>query len=72
MGKWGSGQVEESSSLTRTKDENQRWPRSLTGGYDWFPAKVGDTVEWSVLSCHDLGFGPDRRIREVSSGLDAL
>ena len=45
--------------MTRTKDENQRSPRSLTGGYYWFPAKVGNTVEWSVLSCHDLGFGPD-------------
>jgi hypothetical protein len=45
--------------LTRTKDENQRSLRTLTGGYYWFPAKVGNTVEWSVLSCHDLGFGPD-------------
>jgi hypothetical protein len=55
----GSCQSEESSSLTRTKDENQRSPRSLTGGYYWFPAKLGNTVEWSVLSCHDLGFGPN-------------
>jgi hypothetical protein len=42
--------------LTRTKDENRRSPRPLTGGYYWFPAKVGNTVEWSVLTCHDLGF----------------
>jgi hypothetical protein len=55
----GSCQSEESSSLTRTKDEDERPPRSLTGGYYWLPAKVGNTVEWSVLSCHDLGFGPD-------------
>jgi hypothetical protein len=31
----------------------------MRGGYYWFPTPAGETVEWSVLACHDLGFGPD-------------
>ena len=34
-------------------------PRPMTGGYYWFPTQAGDTVEWSVLTCHDLGFGAE-------------
>ena len=31
----------------------------MTGGYYWFPAPANGAVEWTVLTCHDLGFGPD-------------
>ncbi len=33
--------------------------RPLVGGYYWFPAPEADGLTWSVLNCHDLGFGPD-------------
>ena len=45
--------------MTTTKSEDGRSPRPRAGGYYWFPAPAGDAVEWSVLTCHDLGFGPD-------------
>lgn len=40
---------------------NDEIPRrlSLTGGYYWFPTRAGDTIDWSVLTCYDLGFNPD-------------
>jgi hypothetical protein len=41
------------------KSENGRTHSPLTGGYYWFPTQPGDPVVWSVLTCHDLGFGPD-------------
>ncbi len=29
----------------------------LAGGYYWFPAPERGSIAWSVLTCHDLGFG---------------
>jgi hypothetical protein len=31
----------------------------LTGGYYWVPIPGAESIAWSVLTCHDLGFGPD-------------
>ena len=31
----------------------------FTGGYYWFPEPGPDGVVWSVLTCEDLGCGPD-------------
>ena len=45
--------------MTKTRSDGERSPRPRTGGYYWFPAPANETVEWSVLTCHDLGFGPD-------------
>ena len=45
--------------MPRKRCEVGRTPVPLTGGYYWFPAPANETVEWSVLTCHDLGFGPD-------------
>lgn len=45
--------------MTDDNDEGCKRPGPLTGGYFWFPAPDGDTIAWSVLTCHDLGFGPD-------------
>lgn len=45
--------------MPRKQSEDRRTPGPLTGGYYWFPASSDKTVEWSVLTCHDLGFGPD-------------
>ncbi len=46
-------------SLTAEKNGRSRRPAPLTGGYYWFPTRAGDTITWSVLTCHDLGFDPD-------------
>ena len=45
--------------MTTTKSEDGRSPGPLTGGYYWFPTQPGGSVVWEVLTCHDLGFGPD-------------
>jgi hypothetical protein len=45
--------------LTRMKRKDGLPPRPLTGAYYWLPRRSGKTVWWSVLTCHDLGFGPD-------------
>ena len=34
-------------------------PNPMTGGYYWFPTRPGSLVVWSILTCHELGFGPD-------------
>ncbi len=31
-------------------------PRPLVGGYYWFPTPTGGGTNWTVLTCHDLGF----------------
>jgi hypothetical protein len=41
--------------LPKTTNEGQS-SEALTGGYFWFPAPGDGQVEWSVLTCHDLGF----------------
>ena len=43
---------------TGMTDEIHR-PRSLTGGYYWFPIPDGDSVTWQVLTCHELGRDAD-------------
>lgn len=45
--------------LTADNAEGRRRPGPLTGGYYWFPTQAGETIAWSVLTCHDLGFDPD-------------
>ena len=30
------------------------------GGYYWFPAPAPDGVQWSLLTCEDLGFASDQ------------
>lgn len=49
--------------MTRVRDEGGRSPR--IGGYYWFPAPAGDAVAWSVLTCHDLGQGPEEGHSEM-------
>src|SRR4051812_26955599 len=34
-------------------------PRPLTGGYYWYPESSDGLISWHVLTCHDLGSGPD-------------
>ncbi|WP_165248024.1 hypothetical protein [Paludisphaera soli] len=34
-------------------------PKSLVGGYYWFPTPTGCGTTWTVLTCHDLGFDPE-------------
>ena len=29
------------------------------GGYYWFPTPTGGGTAWAVLTCHDLGLGPE-------------
>ena len=41
--------------MPKTTNEGQS-SEALTGGYFWFPAPRDGQVEWSVLTCHDLGF----------------
>lgn len=48
----------ERMSLTIEDEEGRKRPGPLTGGYFWFPTQAGDKIAWSVLTCHDLGFGP--------------
>jgi hypothetical protein len=31
----------------------------MTGGYYWSPSPVNDGITWSVVTCRDLGCGPD-------------
>jgi hypothetical protein len=31
----------------------------VTGGYYWFPTPANDEITWSVVTCRDLGCGPD-------------
>ncbi len=45
--------------MTAEKNGRSRRPAPLTGGYYWFPTRAGDTIAWSVLTCHDLEFDPD-------------
>lgn len=45
--------------MPRKRSEKGRTPGPLTGGYYWFPAPADGSVEWSVPTCHDLGFDPD-------------
>ena len=41
--------------MPKTTNEGQS-REALTGGYFWFTAPRDGQVEWSVLTCHDLGF----------------
>ena len=41
--------------MPKTTNEGQS-REALTGGYFWFPTPGDGQVEWSVLTCHDLGF----------------
>ena len=41
--------------MPKTTNEGQS-SEALTGGYFWFPAWRDGQVEWSVLTCYDLGF----------------
>jgi hypothetical protein len=34
-------------------------PRPLTGGFYWLASPSYGFTAWHVLTCHDLGFGPD-------------
>jgi hypothetical protein len=33
--------------------------KGITGGYYWFPAPGADGITWTVLTCLELGCGPD-------------
>ena len=41
--------------MPKTTNEGQS-SEARTGGYFWFPAWRDGQVEWSVLTCYDLGF----------------
>jgi hypothetical protein len=41
--------------LPKTTNDGQS-SEALTGGYFWCPTPGDGQVEWSVLTCHDLGF----------------
>lgn len=59
--------------MTVENDQRRKRPRPLTGGYYWFPTQAGDTIDWSVLTCHDLGFGPgDGHYEMWRTALDRL
>jgi hypothetical protein len=34
-------------------------PRLRTGTFYWFPSPRDGVITWHVLTCHDLGFGPE-------------
>jgi hypothetical protein len=45
--------------LTKAKDDSRPSFNPLTGGYYWFPTQTGGSISWDVLTCQDLGYGPD-------------
>ena len=47
------------SNLTFGNFGRSKRPGPLTGGYYWVPKPGAESIAWSVLTCHDLGFGPD-------------
>jgi hypothetical protein len=45
--------------LTKEVPDESYSRRSLAGGYYWLPRPSRDLVEWEVLTCQDLGSGPE-------------
>lgn len=51
--------------MTVENDEKDERPSTPTGGYYWVPTPVAGLIQWSVLTCHDLGFGPEAGHHEI-------